>query len=91
MATLDVALKTRYEAANARVRYDLLGALQAGWHAFLERRRERRLLVEISRLPPHMILDMGLDPELVYEALDGSWDEVDPSSWQGLLPRRARI
>jgi uncharacterized protein YjiS (DUF1127 family) len=87
MATLNIALRIPGE----RVRYDFIGALQAAWQAYAERRRERRMLIEISRLAPHVIRDMGLEPELVYEALDGSWDEVDPSSWRGLLPRRARI
>jgi uncharacterized protein YjiS (DUF1127 family) len=87
MATLDVALRL----PEKRVRYDLIGALQVAWRAFVHHRRERRTLVELSRLSPHVIRDMGFDPERVYEALDGSWDEVDPSSWSGLLPRRARI
>ncbi len=72
------------------VRYDFLGALIAGWRAFRQRRQERRTLVEISRLGPRAIRDMGLDPEQVYSALDGSWDEVDPSSFGGMLPRRRR-
>lgn len=87
MATLDIALRIPGE----RVRYDFVGALQAAWSAFAERRRERRTLVAISRLPPHVIRDMGFDPERIYEALDGTWDEVDPSSWRGLLPRKALI
>jgi uncharacterized protein YjiS (DUF1127 family) len=71
-------------------RYDFFGALLAGWHAFRQRRRERRTLVAVSRLDPHMIRDMGFDPDQVYAALDGSWDEIDPASFGGLLPRRAR-
>jgi uncharacterized protein YjiS (DUF1127 family) len=74
-----------------RVRYDFIGALQAGWHAFVERRRERHTIVALARLPRHVVRDMGLDPEQLYAALDGSWDEVDPASYRSHLPRRDRI
>lgn len=87
MAMIDLARASSGE----RVRYDLIGAFQAGWRAFLEHRRKRRVLVAISRLPPHIIRDFGLDPERVYEALDGSWDEVDPATLRRHLPRRERI
>ena len=87
MTVIDVTLRIPDE----RVRYDFVGALQAAWLAFAQRRRERRTLVALCRLSPHVIRDMGFDPERIYEALDGSWDEVDPSCWSGLLPRRARI
>lgn len=72
-------------------RYDFLGALGAGWQAFRQRRRERRDLVRISRLGPRIIRDIGLDPEEVYEALDGSWDEVEPIRFWRLLPRTTRV
>lgn len=39
---------------------------------------ERRTLVRLSRLSPHLIRDMGIDPDDVYAALKGSWDEVGP-------------
>ena len=69
-------------------RYDLWGTLRAGWRAVLRHREERRIVVALSRKPPRLLRDMGMDPEQVYAALDGSWDEVDPASRRsGDLPR----
>lgn len=70
-----------------RVRYDYLGTLIAGWQAMREHRQQRRIVVALSRLGPHLIRDIGLDPELVYEVLDGTWDEIDPASLVRHLPR----
>lgn len=81
-------LTTPFPIENKR--YDFRGAVIAGWRAFRQHRAERRTLVALSRMGPHMIRDLGFDPEQVYAALDGSWDEVDPSSFGGALPRRAR-
>lgn len=87
MTTLDLPAGLRLDG----VRYDFLGAVAAGWTAFRQRRQERRALVAISRLGPHAIRDIGLDPEKVYEALDGSWDEVEPLRFRWLLPRTSRV
>lgn len=74
------------------VRYDFLATLRAGWRAMLVHREERRTIVKLSRLPMHVIRDMGFDPESVYEALDGSWDEVDPANpYRDHLPRTGRV
>jgi uncharacterized protein YjiS (DUF1127 family) len=54
----------------------LLAVVGRLWGVALDRRKERRALVRLSRLPPHLIRDVGLEPERVYKALDGSWDEV---------------
>jgi uncharacterized protein YjiS (DUF1127 family) len=53
--------------------------------------QERQVIVALSRLGPRLIRDMGFDPEQVYEALDGTWDEVDPANFRGHLPRRHRV
>ena len=45
---------------------------------WLERRRQRRLYARLSRLSPHLIRDMGIDPEDVRDAVAGTWDEIDP-------------
>jgi uncharacterized protein YjiS (DUF1127 family) len=45
---------------------------------FLRRRRARRLLARLSRLSPHLIRDIGLDPDEVHDAVAGTWDEVIP-------------
>lgn len=73
------------------VRYGFLGALEAGWRAMRRHRQERRALVSLSRQDPRLLRDMGFDPEEVYRALDGSWDEVDPANFRAHLPRRERL
>jgi uncharacterized protein YjiS (DUF1127 family) len=87
MAAMDVTLGFR----GRSLVHDLLDALRAGWQTFLNRREERRTIVAISRLGPHLIRDMGLDPERIYEELRGGWDEVDPASFRILLPKDAHI
>ena len=52
------------------------------WRNFIRRRQERRAIVKLSRLAPHVIRDMGFDPERIYDALDGSWDEVNPGQFR---------
>lgn len=46
------------------------------WRKIRSRYEMRRDLVHLSRLSPRLIRDAGLDPERIYAALDGSWDEV---------------
>lgn len=74
-----------------RVRYDYFGAVRAAWRAFIAHRRTRRTLVTLSRLPEHVVRDMGLEPEHIYAALGGTWDEVEPAAYQIHLPKRERI
>lgn len=71
--------------------YSFLRMLLFGWRAMRCYRNERQAIVALSRLDPRLIRDMGFDPEQVCEALDGTWDEVDPaiSRWQ--LPRKDRV
>lgn len=66
-------------------RFDLLATLFVGWRAMRRHREERRALVRLCRLPPRLLLDMGFDPERLYEALDGTWDEVGPAHLSVLL------
>lgn len=40
------------------------------------------MLAGLSRLPPHLIRDMGLDPARVYDAVEGTWDEVNPGRYR---------
>ncbi|MCG8510814.1 MAG: hypothetical protein MI741_16445 [Rhodospirillales bacterium] len=74
-----------------RARIDWLKALSNAWRAFLSRRRDRRTIVTLSRLDPRHIRDAGFDPDLIYEALDGSWDEVEPGRFHNRLPGRDRL
>lgn len=85
------AIELSAEFREGRTRYDFIGTLLAGLRAMRRHRRERQAIIAISRLDPRLISDMGFDPELMYEALDGSWDEIDPANFRRYLPRQARI
>ena len=87
MATIEVSGGFR----KRPVRHDLLGALRAGWQSFLRRREERRAMVAISRLDPHLIRDVGFDPAQVHKAVGGGWDAIDPVGLRMLLPKDAHI
>jgi uncharacterized protein YjiS (DUF1127 family) len=52
-------------------------ALASAFHGVVEHRRERREIVRLSRLPEHVIRDMGFDPDKIAAELKGSWDDVD--------------
>jgi uncharacterized protein YjiS (DUF1127 family) len=70
-------------AGTARTQtFDLFAALHAATRMMLRRHRERRLLARLSRLDPHVIRDMGFDPDSIYDELDGSWDEIDPGRYR---------
>lgn len=51
------------------------------------RHAERRTVVQLSRLDPHLLRDMGFDPERIADALEGSWDEVDLARYLRRRPR----
>ena len=42
------------------------------------RRERRRLLRGLSRISPRQLVDMGVDPAEVRDAVEGSWDEWHP-------------
>ncbi|MEX0955650.1 MAG: DUF1127 domain-containing protein [Rhizobiaceae bacterium] len=85
------AIELSREFETKRIRYDFFGALQAGWRAFVAHRRERSTVIALARLSPRMLRDMGIDPERVYEAVDGSWDEIDPHRLVRILPNHERV
>jgi uncharacterized protein YjiS (DUF1127 family) len=60
----------------------LLGTLRTGWDGFLRRREERRALLRLWQLGPHLVRDAGFDPEVVGAAVGGGWEDLRPS---GLL------
>lgn len=66
-------------------RSDLIGTLQAGWRAMRLHRETHRTLIALSRKPPRLLRDMGLDPERLYEMLDGTPDEVGAAHLSRLL------
>ncbi len=52
-------------------------ALASAFHGAVERQRERQAIVRLSRLPDHVVRDMGFDPDKVAAALAGTWDEIE--------------
>ncbi len=48
------------------------------FQAYLRWRRQRRTLACVSRLSEHLMRDAGLDPEDVYDAVPGRWEEAHP-------------
>jgi uncharacterized protein YjiS (DUF1127 family) len=66
-----------------------LHGLMAAWQAFRHAREERRALGQISRLGPHLIRDMGLDPEAVREQV-GGWEDLRPTGLLFLSSGRSR-
>ena len=77
--TFDV---TDFAVDRQQPRSGSLPSLRDLWWNVMRRRQERRAIVRLSRLAPHVIRDMGFDPDRIYEALDGSWDEVNPGQFR---------
>jgi hypothetical protein len=74
MANLDTFDTARTETA-VRIG-NPFAALAAAVQDIVDHHRERKLIVRLSRLPDHIVRDMGFDPVKVVDALDGSWDDV---------------
>jgi uncharacterized protein YjiS (DUF1127 family) len=78
------------EGFNAAPRVDVrLHGLIAAWQAFRRAREQRRALATIARLGPHLIQDIGLDPETV-RAQVGVWEDLRPTGLLRLSPERSR-
>jgi hypothetical protein len=77
MATIESFGITYKEARIPRAEGGLWSGLIRSVSAIVRRSGDRRALVQISRLDPHIIRDMGFDPDAIYAALEGSWDEVE--------------
>ncbi|MCK5933118.1 MAG: DUF1127 domain-containing protein [Fulvimarina manganoxydans] len=60
------------------LRFGILATLRVGMRAMRDHRRARRNWVYLSRMPPRLLRDMGLEPEEIYQKLDGTFDEVGP-------------
>lgn len=74
--------RTDYAAVRPQPRPGSAVLLPGFWRSFLRRWQERRTLVRLSRLAPHIIRDMGFDPDSIYDEIDGSWDEVNPGKFR---------
>jgi uncharacterized protein YjiS (DUF1127 family) len=60
-----------------------LAAVVDGIRNAIARFRYRRTILSLSRLPPHLLRDMGFEPEAVYEAAEGDWRWIDASGRRG--------
>ncbi len=76
MTTIEMFKAARDEAPAASVETGFLSSLRQVFRTVARRMEERRTIVRLSRYNPHLIRDMGLDPEAIYGALAGTWDEV---------------
>jgi uncharacterized protein YjiS (DUF1127 family) len=73
---------TEYLGERPQPEAELLLPLPPFLRRTLRNWQERRTLVRLSRLSPHLIRDMGFDPDCVYDALEGSWDEIRPGQFR---------
>jgi uncharacterized protein YjiS (DUF1127 family) len=76
MATIELFQSARDEAQAASREVGFLSELREAVRAVRRRVEERRTIARLSRLSPHLIRDMGLDPDAIRGALIGTWDEV---------------
>jgi hypothetical protein len=69
-----------------------LAALKNGAREAIERMRFRRAIVKLSGVSPHLLRDMGFEPEAIYEAADGDWRRLDAALTDAMLglPNRSR-
>jgi uncharacterized protein YjiS (DUF1127 family) len=62
-----------------------LAALKNGAREAIERMRFRRAIVKLSGVSPHLLRDMGFEPEAIYEAADGDWRRLDAALTDAML------
>lgn len=62
-----------------------LAALKSGARDAIERLRFRRAIVKLSGVSPHLLRDMGFEPEAIYEAADGDWRRLDAALTRALI------
>jgi uncharacterized protein YjiS (DUF1127 family) len=72
MTTLELNEPLR-DASRATNRSGLVTRLLRRWR---ERRAERATLMTLSRMQPHLLRDMGIEPDDIYDALDGKRSSV---------------
>jgi uncharacterized protein YjiS (DUF1127 family) len=56
------------EVSHTKTDAGFIRRLFSRWH---RRRRERVTLEELSRMPPHLLRDIGIQPGDLYDALNG--------------------
>jgi uncharacterized protein YjiS (DUF1127 family) len=70
------------------VKAGVVGVVRSAWNEIVRHHRERRAIAHISRLSPHLIKDMGFDPQRI-NAAAGTWDGI-PSLWPDWHPKLPR-
>lgn len=68
MTTIELN-EPRLEVSRANTDAGFIRRLFSRWG---ERREERATLMELSRMSPHLLRDMGIEPGDIHDALDGS-------------------
>ena len=74
MATIDIHDAIRTETAIRMG--NPFAALASGVRRAIAHQHERREIVRLSRLPVHIVRDMGFDPEKIAAELEGTWDDI---------------
>jgi uncharacterized protein YjiS (DUF1127 family) len=69
MTAMDIGRATR--VAPERRSFGLLARVGAMLKRIAERRQERATLVALARMDPYLLHDIGIEPQEIYEALDG--------------------
>jgi uncharacterized protein YjiS (DUF1127 family) len=90
MTTIDLNDAVLELEAPRPERGTLIGRLFRSWH---KKRMEQRTLSELSRMPVHLLRDMGIEPADVRDALDGRRSSVlynpirkQPKHGQDIIP-----
>ena len=60
-----------------------LGAIADGIRLAVARVRYRRTVLELARFRPHLLRDIGFEPDAVYEAARGDWRAIDARGRRG--------
>jgi uncharacterized protein YjiS (DUF1127 family) len=63
-------------------RLSLLAALRNALRAWQAEIEDRRALLRIARMDPHLIRDMGFEPAAIYDAVDGTWHDLSDARFR---------
>lgn len=60
-----------------------LAAIADGVRVAIARYHYRQTVLALSHLRPHLLRDIGFEPEAVYEAAEGDWRSIDARGRRG--------
>lgn len=81
MATIEICEQS---VSEKRVRIDPLAPLRRVWQRLQCGLEERRVLHQLYQLDPHVLRDIGFDPEAIYRAREGAIGETDGHKYRRL-------